>query len=67
MKNVLMAVVALGFMTLATGCGGDEAPKTEVKKAEPMKCGAGKCGASMTGEANKTTDAKKCGGDKATH
>jgi uncharacterized low-complexity protein len=66
MKNVLMAVVALGFMTLATGCGGDEAPKTEVKKAEPMKCGAGKCGAGMNAGTDKNSS-KKCGGDKATH
>jgi uncharacterized low-complexity protein len=66
MKNVLMAVVALGFMTLATGCGGDETQKTEVKKTEAMKCGAGKCGASMKAEADKNSS-KKCGGDNATN
>jgi len=66
MKNLLMAVVALGFMTLATGCGGDEAPKAETKKVEAMKCSAGKCGASMKDEADKNSS-KKCGGDKATH
>jgi uncharacterized low-complexity protein len=65
MKNIIMALLTLGFMALATGCGDDTTEaKVVEKKAEVMKCGPGKCGAAMMEGSEKNATEKKCGADK---
>ena len=60
MKNLLMALVAVGFMV---GCGGDTAGTSKTTKTEVKKTDAGgttKTTTEMT-DSTKTTDTKKDG------